>query len=1037
MKAIILGAGQGIVRQNEEDSIPKCLITDPFGQRVLDWILDSLKQAGIHRVVFVGGFHLEKVMPNYPDLKYYINPNWDHTSMVESLSCAQPELTGPFLVSYSDVVYRPGVVKNLLNNKADIALAVDKNWKERYAGRMDDLLTEAEKVIVEGQRVAKIGKRIDLREAISGEFTGLALFNEKGARALSESFIKIKEFYKDRSFHEAPDSSKATLTDLLQELINSGTAVEAVPIFGDWAELDAPQDLAQYVFGTKAETLERLQPIVKKAHICDQILFTIDQWQGRKEDWVRQIQTAFQPGRIVVRSSALDEDSWGESNAGRYCSILGVETSDSCAITSSIEQVIESYKSSPDEINSRHQVLIQPQIENVAMGGVLFTRSLESGAPYFVINYDDHSSLTDTVTSGSVEHLKTHYILKSAVQNLADDRMRTLVEMAGELEQVLGYDSLDIEFALTAGDKLYILQVRPIAAHKKTHHVHDDDFFKEISEIKKFAAQKFSPRPNSRGQTTVLGVMPDWNPAEIVGLSPRPLALSLYQYLITDLTWGKSRAMIGYKDTFPEPLLVSIGGRPYIDTRASFNSFLPADLPDPLCEKLVDHYTRRLQERPELHDKIEFEIVRTCFTLETQKQLSAMKNQGFTEQELDCLADALLTLTENILVEKAASLSRLRDQVNLLEKRRDVLLADKSGGGSIPRTVYALLNDCIRFGTLPFGALARYAFIGTAFLNSFVSAGIVSKDDCGRFMNSIHTVTTDFLRDLSQVQANKLSREEFLFRYGHLRPGTYDILSPRYDELPELYLSFECKGSLQSAPPPAFNFSAGQLNQIGKKLKECRLACSAESLVSFIRSSIEAREWAKFEFTKNLSACLSLLVRFAGHYGFSREDISFIPIHHFLKLATENPASNFEREFHDLIAQGRNKHKMTQALCLPDLIQHPDDVESFEATANKPNFITQKSVVAEVLCLGSIHTLPSLSGKIILIESADPGFDWVFSRKLKGLITKYGGAASHMAIRAAEFGLPAAIGCGDSIFRSLLNARKVELNCSSKQIRII
>ena len=57
MKAIVLGAGQGIVRQNEDDSIPKCLITDPFGQRVLDWIIDSMKQAGNKQIDLVGGFH--------------------------------------------------------------------------------------------------------------------------------------------------------------------------------------------------------------------------------------------------------------------------------------------------------------------------------------------------------------------------------------------------------------------------------------------------------------------------------------------------------------------------------------------------------------------------------------------------------------------------------------------------------------------------------------------------------------------------------------------------------------------------------------------------------------------------------------------------------------------------------------------------------------------------------------------------------------------------------------------------------------------
>ena len=58
-----------------------------------------------------------------------------------------------------------------------------------------------------------------------------------------------------------------------------------------------------------------------------------------------------------------------------------------------------------------------------------------------------------------------------------------------------------------------------------------------------------------------------------------------------------------------------------------------------------------------------------------------------------------------------------------------------------------------------------------------------------------------------------------------------------------------------------------------------------------------------------------------------------------------------------------------------------------------------------------------MSGSIVFIPNADPGFDWIFSKKPSGLITKYGGIASHMAIRCAELGLPAAIGCGEILFR--------------------
>ena len=73
--------------------------------------------------------------------------------------------------------------------------------------------------------------------------------------------------------------------------------------------------------------------------------------------------------------------------------------------------------------------------------------------------------------------------------------------------------------------------------------------------------------------------------------------------------------------------------------------------------------------------------------------------------------------------------------------------------------------------------------------------------------------------------------------------------------------------------------------------------------------------------------------------------------------------------------------------------------------------------------------IPDIQGCIVMLENGDPGYDWIFTRNPAGLITKYGGVASHMSIRCAEFGIPAAIGCGELIFTNLKKAEKAKLDC--------
>ena len=84
--------------------------------------------------------------------------------------------------------------------------------------------------------------------------------------------------------------------------------------------------------------------------------------------------------------------------------------------------------------------------------------------------------------------------------------------------------------------------------------------------------------------------MPDWNPAEMIGIKPKALAFSLYQELITDFIWAKNREKYGFIDLTSNHLMSNFLGTPFIDIRVDFNSWIPKKINNVTKEKLVNYY---------------------------------------------------------------------------------------------------------------------------------------------------------------------------------------------------------------------------------------------------------------------------------------------------------------------------------------------------------------------------------------------------------------------------------------------------------------
>ena len=211
-----------------------------------------------------------------------------------------------------------------------------------------------------------------------------------------------------------------------------------------------------------------------------------------------------------------------------------------------------------------------------------------------------------------------------------------------------GCDAIDVEFAIGEDGQLYLLQVRPLAVDRQGQAA-DAKVEAALADIARKVELLSRPHPYLHGSRAIFGVMPDWNPAEMIGLRPWPLSLSLYRELITDAIWAYQRDNYGYKNLRSFPLLVSFHGLPYIDVRVSFNSFIPRDVSDDLAGRLVNYYIDRLLSEPHLHDKVEFEIIFSCYTLDLPKRMSRLAERGFSPEDLAELSGALRRLTNRIM----------------------------------------------------------------------------------------------------------------------------------------------------------------------------------------------------------------------------------------------------------------------------------------------------------------------------------------------------------------------------------------------------
>lgn len=248
MKAVIPAAGMGTRLYPLTSDRPKCMV-DVGGTPLLQRSVGQLRAAGISEIVVVGGYMADRIDVAGVTLEH--NVSYRTSNILHSFFTARRHLYGEVVFLYADIAFDDGVLEAFIDNavsgQADIILAVDPDWRETYRDRTLHPMSEAELVVLDGERMVETGKHLQPAEA-NVEWCGLAFFSARGLATALAAFIDIESTYERTRINPFPHArsfEQAYMTDLFTELVRRGEIVRVCPVRGGWVEIDTPEDLAR------------------------------------------------------------------------------------------------------------------------------------------------------------------------------------------------------------------------------------------------------------------------------------------------------------------------------------------------------------------------------------------------------------------------------------------------------------------------------------------------------------------------------------------------------------------------------------------------------------------------------------------------------------------------------------------------------------------------------------------------------------------------------------------------------------------------
>lgn len=257
MKAIIVAAGKGTRLGKYTKDLPKCMLK-LNGISLLERQVRTLRQSGVECIVIIKGYMQEMI--TVPNVKYYVNEEYETTNMVESLMKARPEFDDEIIVSYADILYEERVVSSMIESKADISVCVDRDYWPYWQARLDKPEDDIESLVIDNcGKIIELGNSNCPPGSAKERYVGIIKFSREGLEWLKQVYDenKIKFYDSGQPWFNSPSFKKAYMTCMLMAIINSGFPVTAVPINRGWLEFDTVDDYERVVQWQKEGSIRR------------------------------------------------------------------------------------------------------------------------------------------------------------------------------------------------------------------------------------------------------------------------------------------------------------------------------------------------------------------------------------------------------------------------------------------------------------------------------------------------------------------------------------------------------------------------------------------------------------------------------------------------------------------------------------------------------------------------------------------------------------------------------------------------------------